>query len=393
MAVANNIRNLTATRLILLWLAGASMRVAILSEPPMIPAILRELGLSQPAVLLLSILPVAMLVLAAVPGAALVAKLGARKAFVAGVLTVALGTAGRALISGPRDLYIATVLLGAGVGFLQPTVAVLVREWMPRRVAYASAVFVNGLFMGEVIAILAAPVIFADFAGGWRVELGAWSVPLLVYSYLFYIFAPNPPLSVAGGRARTMPWWPDWRRPLTWRLGLLSGAILAGLLAGAAALYLFLVGLGGGAVAPFAGVAVVVGQLPGSLLVLPYVDRLERQARPYVLAGAAMVVALLGLYLAPVAWPLWALLLGAAAGAAFTLCMTLPPLLAAAGDVGRVMAATCAIGFALALAAAAACWAAAEWSPAGATVLLPAAIGAVLAIVVALSMKRAGELS
>src|SRR5665213_173850 len=83
--------------MLLLWLAGASMRLTILAVPPVIAAIQHELALSATQVGLLNSLPAAMFALAALPGSLLVKHLGTKRTLCAGLVIVALGSALRGL--------------------------------------------------------------------------------------------------------------------------------------------------------------------------------------------------------------------------------------------------------------------------------------------------------
>src|SRR5947209_17061422 len=81
--------------LVLLWLSGISLRVTILSVPPLLPTIHRVLHLDETAVGALTTLPVLLLAAAAIPGSLLIAHLGARRALVSGLVLIALAGAGR----------------------------------------------------------------------------------------------------------------------------------------------------------------------------------------------------------------------------------------------------------------------------------------------------------
>src|SRR5262245_56848449 len=110
----------------LLWLCGNALRLTILAVPPVIPLIQRDLRMSATEVGLLSGLPVLLFALAAVPGSLLIARLGARTTIICGLLIVAAGALLRGGVWSAATLYAATVITGAGVAIMQPTMAVLV---------------------------------------------------------------------------------------------------------------------------------------------------------------------------------------------------------------------------------------------------------------------------
>ena len=80
-----------------LWLVGADLRLTVLAVPPVLPLIHRDFALSERAVGALSGLPVLLFGIAAIPGSLLIARLGARRAAIAGLLVVAAASAARGL--------------------------------------------------------------------------------------------------------------------------------------------------------------------------------------------------------------------------------------------------------------------------------------------------------
>ena len=77
--------------LALLWLAGNGLRLTVLAVPPVIPLIHHDLHLSETGVALLGSLPPLLFAVAAVPGSLLIARLGAARALMAGLLLTAAG--------------------------------------------------------------------------------------------------------------------------------------------------------------------------------------------------------------------------------------------------------------------------------------------------------------
>ncbi|HSR25148.1 MAG TPA: MFS transporter, partial [Candidatus Eisenbacteria bacterium] len=92
----------------LLWLGGFDLRVTLLAVPPLIPAIHRDLGLDEKGVSVLTGLPVLLLAIAAIPGSLLIARLGVRRALVAGLLAVGAAGALRGAGTGLAPLFAMT---------------------------------------------------------------------------------------------------------------------------------------------------------------------------------------------------------------------------------------------------------------------------------------------
>src|SRR5487761_27495 len=194
-------------RLVLLLLGGISVRLTMLAVPPLIPLIHHDLHLDEKAVGALVSLPVLLLAIAAVPGSLLIAKLGVRGALMAGLGFVAVFGAVRGIGPSTTVLYSATFLMGVGVAVIQPAFPSLVREWFPRRIAVATAVYSNGILIGETVpTALTTPVGVLPLAhGDWRWAIATWSVVVLLSGIAIVLAAParGPRPAVA---AR---WWPS----------------------------------------------------------------------------------------------------------------------------------------------------------------------------------------
>ena len=134
--------------MLLLWLGGIDLRLTMLAVPPLVPLIHRELHLDEKSVGALVSGPVLLLAIAAVPGSLLIAKLGIRGALIAGLGSVAVFGALRGYGPSVPVLFSATFLMGVGVAVTQPALPSLVREWFPRRIAIATAVYSNGILIG-----------------------------------------------------------------------------------------------------------------------------------------------------------------------------------------------------------------------------------------------------
>src|SRR5581483_4790016 len=127
------------------------LRVTLLAVPPLLPLIHAQFALDEKAVAALSSVPVLLLGIAAAPGAYLVARIGARRALIGGLATIALGAALRGAGPSTPFLFAMTFCMGAGVAISQPSMAVLVRLWFPRQVMRMTGVWSSGLLVGELL--------------------------------------------------------------------------------------------------------------------------------------------------------------------------------------------------------------------------------------------------
>jgi MFS transporter, CP family, cyanate transporter len=328
---------LDAMRLLLLWLGGVDLRLTMLAVPPLIPLIHHELHLDEKAVGALVSLPVLLLAAAAVPGALLIAKFGVRGALAVGLGCVAVFGGLRGFGPSTSVLFTATFLMGVGVAVSQPAFPSLVREWFPRRIAVATAVYSNGILIGETIPTgLTSPVGVLPFAhGDWRWAIAMWSVVVIVSGVAIVFAAP------ARGPRPAVParWWPNWREGPAVRIGLVMGMASAVYFGTNAYIPDFLDQTGRHSL-----ITPTLFVLNGAqLLTAPAValrEQLLTGRVGFIGSAALMAIGQLGIIFTPGAGVvLWAFVLGFAAALAFIVALTLPPRLAAAGDVHRMSAA------------------------------------------------------
>ena len=326
----------------LLWAVGISLRLTVLAVPPVLPAIHRDLHLSEALVGALTGLPVFLLAVFAVPGSLLIARIGARRALLTGLALLAIAGALRGVGPSTPILFGTTVLMGMGVAVSQPAVPTLVRLWTPDRIPLATAVYSNGFLVGEILAVaLTASVVLPLAGGSWERDLALWSIPVLLVACAVI---PMP----GSGPSHELPrhWWPDWRNRQTWSLGLIFGCASASYFGANAFLPDYLKATHQAALITPALSALNIGQLPASLLVAGFAARMIRRRPPLLAAGAIMVLAGAGFALhGPIVVPL-AAALGFGTALIFVLILALPPLLSPAHDVHRLSAAIFAITYA-----------------------------------------------
>jgi len=335
--------------LLLLWLAGAALRLTILAVPPVIPLIHDGLKLNATQIGILTGLPSLLFAFAAVPGSLLIAHLGVRAALVVGLAATAIAGALRGAIADVAWLYTMTVVMGAGVAVMQVTMPPAVRAWLPERIAFATAVYTNGLLVGEILPVaLTLPLVLPLAGGSWQGAFVFWSVPVAAITLLILTLAPAPGNGTATATRRR--WWPDWHDPLIWRLGILLGTVNATYFTTNAFLPDYLRGNGNGEWISGALSGLNMGQVPASLLLLALAHRLERKAWPYVGCGLLCIVATAGIVFGSGPWIVAAATVqGFANSAVLILILALPPLLAAPDDVHRVTAAMFTISYSCAV--------------------------------------------
>jgi CP family cyanate transporter-like MFS transporter len=337
------------TSLLLLWLAGNALRLTILAVPPVIPLIHDQLKMSATEVGILTGLPSMLLAIAAVPGSLLIARLGVRTALVIGLLATAIGGALRGLMPDLMWLYAMTIAMSAGVAIMQVTMPTAVRAWVPDRIGFATAVYTNGLLVGEILPVALMLLVVLPLVGGsWQWGFAFWSAPVALIAIVVMVTAPRAAVNAPAAARRK--WWPDWRNMLIWRLGILLGAINAVYFATNAFIPNYLTSNGQAEWISAALTALNVGQLPASFILLAVAGRLERKAWPYVGCGVLSIVATCGIVFSSGAMiVVSAAFVGFSCAAILILALALPPLLSPPGDVHRVTAAMFTISYSCAV--------------------------------------------
>ena len=372
--------------LILLWLVGNALRLTLLAVPPVIPLIHDQLDLSATQVGILTGLPSMLLAAAAVPGSLLIARLGTRNALVLGLLLNAVAGALRGALPNLAWLYAMTIATGAGVAIMQVALPSAVRAWVPDRIGFATAVYTNGLLIGEVLPVALMLPIVLPLVGSWQWGFVVWSAPVLIIALLVQGFAPGQRNGATAVRRR---WWPDWRSLLIWRLGFMLGTVNAIYFSTNAFIPDFLRAHGLAEWISPALTGLNAGQLPASFILLAFASRLELKVWPIVACGLLCVLATAAIVFGsgPVVVA-GAGVLGFSAAAILVLVLALPPLLAHPDDVHRVTAAMFTISYGCAVIVPIISGALWDWSGIDKLAFAPIAFAGFLLILLAPAINR-----
>ena len=328
----------------LLWFAGISLRLAMLAVPPLIRLIHDDLHMSETEVGILSGLPQVLFALASVPGSLLIARFGALPTLVAGLLMAAVASALRGAAPNIWLLYAATIFTGFGIAVMQPALPPLVRAWLPERIGFGTAVYANGLLVGEILPVaLTLPLVLPLVGGSWRLAFVVWAIPCVAIALAIMAFAPRAP---AAAPTTARKWWPNWRNVLVWKLGLMFGSVNAVYFAANAFIPDYLHYTGQPELISAALSALNIGQLPASLILLFVAGRLVGRAWPYLACGILTLASLAGI-LFGTGWVIvaWAGVLGFCGAAVLVFMLALPPLLSPPDDIHRTTAAMFTISY------------------------------------------------
>ena len=266
---------------------------------------------------------------------------------IAGVIVTGIASALRGAMLNVWALYAATIMMSAGIAIMQPSLPPLVRQWLPQRVTFATAVFTNGLLVGEVIAVmLTIPLVLPIVNGSWRAALAVWSLPIFLIAAAFIVLAPRPSTPAVLVATSSSISRMSWRNKQIWQLGFVFGSVNSVYFCSNAFLPGHLAAAGRPDLIGGALTALNFGQLPASLVLLAISTRFERRALPFVLSGALMLLCLAGIAMTTGAWTIvFAAGIGALCAVVLTLGFALPPLLTAPSDVARMSAAMFTISY------------------------------------------------
>ena len=277
---------------------------------------------------------------------------------------MAVGGALRGLGPSVPLLFAMTVLMGLGIAIGQPSMPSLVAIWTPRRVAMATAAYSNGLLVGEILpAALTLPWIVGLLGGSWEWALAAWSAPVALTALAVLLLTPHERRQPDAVSPR---WVPEWRDPITLRLGLVLGAASTAYFGLNAFIPDYMRSAHQAALITPALTFLNLFQLPASFIVGGLAGHVLGRRWPFIATGALTVIAALALPLLPGIWQaVDAGIMGYAAAQVFMLVLAMPPLLAEAGDVHRITAGITTLQYTMAFLApvlAGALWDATAWN-------------------------------
>src|SRR5690554_6168776 len=262
------------------------------------------------------------------------------------MVIMVIGSAGRGLVPDTFTLMLASAVMGLGVAMMQPALPALLPRWLePHHIAIGSAIYMNGMLMGEFIgAGITLPVLMPLLDNSWRATMLAWSLPALLVAAA--LFLPKRDMARPVRRAA---WLPDWKNPLTLRIGLLlglSGSMFFGLNAYMGNL---LEQQGHFEKLPDALFWYNIAQVFASFIMLKMARRWVGRKSLIVAMAILSILGTAGTVLFA-GWPaiISATIMSFFAGILLILLVALPPLLVPSEETGRLSAGTFLVGYTLA---------------------------------------------
>jgi CP family cyanate transporter-like MFS transporter len=338
-------------------LVSLNLRSVSVGVSQVLPLIREEFAVSYALAGALFALPIAMMGLWAEPGRRLVDRWGPWRAMALSLTLIGIGGGCRAFAPNYGVMLALTALFGTGIGLAQPSLPRLVAQWFPARRAFATGIYSAGLTGGAVVSALLTPLMLPALGAlSWRGTCLVWAAFALVSLAAWLGLGPRrnltPPAPLpsegrgerddvvgtvaslasssasfpSGRGAGGVGPRPIWRDRVAWLIAILFLLQSMGFyqLVGWLPSYYQELGLTlEAASVPFT--VLNLASLPCGLLASYWSDRARRR-RPFVAAGALMLLAgMAGLLLTPLypAW-LWTALAGGGIGIVFTLALALP---------------------------------------------------------------------
>lgn len=351
--LAQRSQSLPITLFALLWLVGWTLRVPVLAAPPLATRIGESYGLEAAGIGALTMLPVVAIAFGAIPAAMIIARFGLKVAIVGGLLLMAAASSARGHAPSGTMLFLISILMGLGVAVFQTALPAATRVWTPNHIALGSAVYLNGMMVGEMSgAGLTLPVVLPMAGGDWRTVLVLWSVPIVLIA-LVTVFTRIPkgeidlPEKPANHvvPATSLPRWNDRR---VWRYGLLlAGSVVAFYVINS---YVGTILEERGETEILAGLLLAYNATPllASFAVLAAPSWIGRR-QPIAASAVLSVVGLAG-FIFFSGWVSWlaALITGFAASIELILLVSLPAVIAKGHAVTRLSAGMTLIGYGIA---------------------------------------------
>jgi CP family cyanate transporter-like MFS transporter len=311
-------RLLTAT----VFLVALCLRPALTAVGPVLPRIGADEHLGEGALGLLGTLPLIAFGAASPLVHRLSRRHGMERTVLISLLVLAVSSVLRSY-TGLPGLWIGTIVVGAAIAVGNVLVPVIIKRDYSTHVSLATGVYTAGITGGAALAsILAVPI--AD-AADWRLSLAVWGGLAVLVAVIWLPRSlssqPEPPATTTGDGT---PLTSVWRQPMAWLvtgfMGLQSTSFY--LLVN----WLATIEISTGVSERTAGVHLFLFQIFGLIggLLIPRLMKHPTDQRPgAVTASVPILVALLGLLLAPQLALLWAIVAGLGQGAALVAALTL----------------------------------------------------------------------
>lgn len=305
----------------LVFLVALNLRPSLTTVGPLLPQIGQAEGLSESVQGLLGSIP--LLAFAAVSPLVhhVAQRLGTERAILVALTLLAAGATIRSY-AGPVGLWAGTVVVGCAIAIGNVLVPAIVKRDYSAHVSRATGIYSACITIAASIGSAVAVPLSASF--GWEHALAFWAIPALVVALLWLPRVLGSASGTVSPVAAVAPRASVWRQPTAWFLTAFMG--LQSTTFYVMVTWLPSVEIAGGVSEQGAGWHLFLYQLVGiaSALAIPrLMQRPDSQIAAAATASAPMLIAVLGLLVAP-AWSLlWAIIAGLGSGASLVVALSL----------------------------------------------------------------------
>ncbi|WP_274626253.1 cyanate transporter [Arvimicrobium flavum] len=306
------------TLLALIVLIGLNLRPFLTGPGPLLSLIEADTGMGFRGLAMLTLLPMLLMGVGAFFAPGIQAAVGTRRALLAALLVLALGSLLRLVVPGGVTLVMTAALCGAGVAVIQAAVPGIIKAHFAGSVSGVTGLYSAMLMAGGALGARLSPLL-AGQNGDWRAGLAWLAVPAAValvaaFSALANSAATAPDRLLA---VRLL------RRPRTWTLMVAFGLVNGGYSSMVAWLAPYYQARGWNPAESGSLVAVMAVSQAMSAIAMPLIAGRGIDRRPWLLLTLAMqATGFLGLAFVPNAAPMfWVAICGAGLGGGFALAM------------------------------------------------------------------------
>jgi CP family cyanate transporter-like MFS transporter len=146
---------------IIAFIVGLNLRPILASVGPLFSVLQREAGLTATQFSLLTTLPVAMMGLAALCGPWLLARIGAVRGIMFGLLILLVACLLRGFSASPASLMGTALLGGASIGTIQALMPALIKKEYTQTASTIMSLFSTGIMAGAAVAAASAEPLFS----------------------------------------------------------------------------------------------------------------------------------------------------------------------------------------------------------------------------------------
>jgi MFS transporter, CP family, cyanate transporter len=343
----------TIWQAVALVLVGGNLRTIMLEVPPILPQIQHDLGLNYTVTGLLNSMPQLLLGVCAIPAALVIARIGARNSLVIALAAITFTSLFRSIAGNIIELFAATVLMSVAIALGQTSIPSIIQQHFNNAIAQVTAAYSTGLMIGEIAAAsLTIPVVLPYFSGGsWRGTFIFWGILVGITLVIWLLVMREDSATREAGDSLVddhLLFIDIFRNGQVWRAAIVlgCGSLLFFGLDTWIPVYFHALHRSDG---PLNLTVLTIAQLPPSLLLTFFGNRLIGRRGSFIITGGLASIAMLLWFIVP---PQFLVILsgiiGATSATGFIMGLSLPSFLFEGRGIAQISGMMLGIGYTLA---------------------------------------------